>query len=809
MKTFSICQPALFFRFYQLTIIGVLSLFALSSMAQHCVSGKVSDQSKTTVPFATVILKSQIADSTAKRTVLTDINGRFAIANVPSGKFVLSISSIGYQTFLQEIQPEDKKEIMIVLKDDQQQLAGVTIKGTKPLIQQKTDRTVMNVAGSVLAAGNNLYGILALAPSVELINNKLSMNGKSNVLILLNGKKLPGANLETVLASIPGTQIDYIEFIYNPSAKYDANASGGVIEIHTKKSAEAGWMASVSGNVAQGYRSSGGINTDLRWSNAKLDWSVSGGYNRRGQIERGYTKRELFQGMEKIGDFNQTVDLSGGKAIDKNLSSNLNYQLSKNEVLGADVSLISANLSSLGNINATINERNAISQSKTLNDAFVQIDLSNYNLFYKRTLDTLGSNLMLTANYALFSSKQQQVFHQDLTDPNGKESSYVFRNYVPATYHIYTGTADYTGNFSKASKLESGLKYTFTDNNSQQNAEVFENGVWTPKGDVLKKLGYRESILAGYVNFNQQLGDFSFQLGLRAENSTYNVINGIDSSYFNLFPNVRLDYKFNKDYTSSLSYAKNINRPAYESLIPYELFVDNYTAIRGNAFLRPEYTHTFSWNQLYKRYSLNLAYTRSTDAISDFIIYEQKELRFIETKGNFLARQLLSATFTFPVKVTNWWSMNNRAAVYHQTVKLPATFDPDGIQKRSKTNFTLSSMNSFKLGKGLAAEMAAYYRSASIYSIYNVSALSNVSLGISKSVFKDRGSIKLDASDIFYNNYVIASTTVAPLISEGLTKNDTRRIRLTFRYSFDKQMKTKKAAVKSNGNSSELNRLSM
>ncbi|MBB2151350.1 outer membrane beta-barrel protein [Pedobacter gandavensis] len=798
-------------RLFPFLISCILCLFTLNAHAQYKISGKVLDQGKMPVPFATITLKKLVADSAAKRTVLTDVNGLFVIQETQSGKFMLSISSIGFLTFVQELNLENKKEVWndIVLKDDQQQLAGVTIKGAKPLIQQKTDRTVMNVAGSVLASGNNLYGILAIAPSVELINNKLTMNGKSNVLILLNGKKLPNTNLETVLASIPGTQIDYIEFIHNPSAKYDADASGGVIEIHTKKNTDLGWMAGISGNVSQGYRTAGGINTDLRWGNRKLDLTVSGGYNNRGQIQRGYVKRELFQGKEHIGDFNQTVDLSSGKGKDKNLSGSLNYQLGKNDLLGVDISLISANLNGLGNINATINERNAISQSKTFNDAFIQIDLSNYNIFYKKTLDSLGSNLMLSANYALFTSTQKQEFHQNLTEPNGTEKKYMLRNDAAATYNIYTGTADYTKNFNKASKLETGLKYTFTDNQSKQSAEVFKDGNWTPSGDALNELGYQESIFAGYVNFNQQLGSFSLQMGLRAENSTYSVVRGIDSSYFNLFPNVRLDYKLNQDYTSSISYAKNINRPAYESLIPYELFIDNYTSIRGNAFLRPEYAHTFSWNQLYKKYSLNLAYTRRADAISDFISYDEKQLRFIETKGNFLAQEMFSGTFAFPIKMTSWWSMNNRAALYYQIVKSPAAFDPHGVQRRSKANVTLSSMNSFKMGEGLAAEISAYYSSASIYSIYDMSAFSNVSMGISKSIFKDQASIKLDASDIFYNNYRLARTNTAPLITEGLTKNDTRRIRLSFRYTFDKNTKVKKARIKSDGNSTELNRLSL
>ncbi|MGY0034950.1 outer membrane beta-barrel protein [Pedobacter sp. NJ-S-72] len=163
---------------------------------------------------------------------------------------------------------------------------------------------------------------------------------------------------------------------------------------------------------------------------------------------------------------------------------------------------------------------------------------------------------------------------------------------------MYTGTADYTKNFKNSSKLEAGLKYTLTENHSNQSTEVYQDGAWAANNNGLKELGYSEKIYAGYVNFNQKIGKFSFQAGLRAEQSSYKVTGGIDSTYFNLFPNLRIDYKGSNDYSSSIAYARNINRPSYDNLIPYELYIDNYTVSRGNAFLRPEYKQTFSWNQL-------------------------------------------------------------------------------------------------------------------------------------------------------------------------------------------------------------------
>lgn len=797
---------------FQIILTLCLFLPGLSGFAQHILTGKIVDEEKNPVPFVTVVIHTADSNSPLKNGALTDLNGGFKITGIRPGKSILTASSVGYLSITQEVifdKLTEQKLPALVLKTDRQQLTGVTITASKPLIQQKTDRTIMNVGGSVLASGNNLYGILAMAPSVELINGSLTMNGKSNVLIMLNGKKIPNTTLENLLAAIPGEQIDRIEFIHHPSAKYDASASGGVIEIYTKRKTTLGWVANVSGNMSQGLRTGGGANGDFSLSTPKIDWNISGSYSQRGQIERGYTDRELYQGKTHIGNFHQDIDLSDGQMKSKDLNSSLNYQLSKTEVVGADLNIVSANLNGLGTINARINENNQLSNSQTLNNAFIEINLANYNLFYKKNLDTLGSNLMLSANYALYTSKQQQIFNQHTTGADGADTNYQFRNDAPATYHIYTGTADYTKVAAKALKIETGLKYTLTKNNSHQQAEILEDGKWVPQNQGPSSLGYQENIYAGYINLNQKLGKFSFQAGLRAEQSAYKVVGGIDSSYFNLFPNLRADYQITSDYSSSIAYAKNINRPSYESLIPYELFINNYTSVKGNAFLKPEYAHTFSFDQLYKKYSLNIAYTRTNHAISSVLLYNEQNLKFTETQENLMAQELFSAAVSVPVKITSWWSMNNRASVYNRVVKLPVAFKQDEFERRSKANVVLNTLNSFKFNKGYSAEVSAYYSSASIYSIYSMSAYSNVSAGIRKSLFKEKAFIKLDVSDIFYQNYRIATTTSVPLITAGMTKNDTRQLRLSFRYTFDKNTTIRREAVKSNGNSTELNRLNL
>ncbi|MGY0034949.1 carboxypeptidase regulatory-like domain-containing protein [Pedobacter sp. NJ-S-72] len=422
-----------------LIFVNLLLLSFCPCFAQNTIKGRIVDANKIPVPFATVSLKIKAADTLSKKNVISTNTGEFLIQNILNGVVEITVSSVGFISYTQTInfdQSHLANLAEIVLHDDSKTLSGVTIsaKKKKPLIQQKTDRIIMNVQGSVLASGNNAYDILAMAPSVQLMNGKLTMDGKSNVLILLNGKRLPGATLESILGSLSGEQIERIEFISNPSSKYDASASGGVIEIYTKRSSQMGWAASAGGNFARGYRSGGGAgDADFRLNTEKWDFGVSASYAQKGHVERGYSNRELYQGKTRIGDFSQQMDLSTGSMIDKSLNGSISYQLNKNNTFGADVNLIKARLNGSGDLDVIINENQNRLTTKTFNDVLLQVGFSNYNLFYKTVLDSLGSNFMATTNYARYTSGQQQEFKQRTIDEGtGNITDSHFKNNAPA-----------------------------------------------------------------------------------------------------------------------------------------------------------------------------------------------------------------------------------------------------------------------------------------------------------------------------------------------------------------------------------------
>jgi outer membrane receptor protein involved in Fe transport len=749
-------------------LLVALLLVCASAVAQTTITGRVLDQQKQeAASFANVVLKAGGGGSVVQ-TALADETGHFTLKAVPPGSYQLLVLLVGFTTHEQTLQLTAGLPALdlgtVALLTATHKLGEVVVTGKRQLIEQKPDRVTMNVDGSILAAGSDAYDILASAPSVQLIDGRLTFRGKGNVLILLNGKRLPsGTNLETVLASIPGDQIERIELISNPSAKYDADASGGVIEIYTKRAKELGWTANVGANFRQGYRTGAGLNGGLRVSSPRFDLAASGSFVRRAGFERSTGSRLLFDGRTPAGSLAQSSDID--KVVrDGSFNGSLNYHPSAQITVGLEVDVLPSSLIGSGWLQADLTQPTGLTTSIIRQDVLLKETFNNYTGFYKHTLDSLGSNLLLTGTYATLSNLQQQTFDQrtqGLRDSVGLPS--FFRNSIPATYRIYTGAADYTKTWNPDLRLEAGFKYTDTQNQSRQNAEALTDATWVLQAlTPFSRLGYRERVAAGYLTLNRTVGKLTLQGGLRAERTRYAVVSGVDSSYFNLFPNVRADYKVTANYTSSWAYAKNIQRPAYETLIPYERFIDTYTTIRGNAMLRPEYTHSFSWNNLYKGYGLQVAYTRTTGAITSLYVYDAATLRFVSTTQNVRQRNLASATLTAPVTPAKWWSMNNSAGVTHQQLSFPKPLDNATPSIKSKTYFNASSDNTFTLGKGWSTRVYGLYNSASFYGLFELGAYSYVSVGVKKTFLDKRASLNLTVVDLFYQLNPRMSSTFIP-----------------------------------------------
>ncbi|MDR2272213.1 MAG: TonB-dependent receptor [Sphingobacterium sp.] len=777
------------------------SIFLSSSvMAQQkfTINGHVSDDKNQSLPYVSYSIENE-EKHTVLRGGLTDSFGNFKVSAINTGNYLLKISIIGYQEKIYRLTVDRDSTLQITLTPTSNQLETVTITANRrqPIVQ-KSDRVVMNVANSVLAAGNNVFDLLKMAPAVAVSNDGIEVQGKSGVLIILNGKRLPNASIKDLLEAIPADQIDRIEVITNPSVKYDAEASG-VIEIYTKNTTSTdSWGGNIALNAAQGKKFHAGGNLGLYYNKNKFSLNLSGGYSNNGHVEVGGFNRYVYKGKDEIGQVKTDKDL-GGKVKPLNLSAQLGYQLNDRQNIAFDFSLLNRDLDIEGKMDTRLKEYQP--ENETFTPINSQIDITtkfnSYNLLYNFKLDDLGSTFDLSGNYTAYQNSQSQNF-LPRTDPEGR-----ILNDIKANYDIWTGMANYRKMFSKTQTFELGVKYTNTKNKSD---EINRTGTDMTEENAV--LGYKENILALYANYNAQLTEFlKLQVGVRGENTSYQVKDGRDSSYWNLFPKVRLDFTVSPEYSTSFYYSSSISRPNYDFLVPYTRYFDTYSGLQGNPRLKPEFSNLIGWSHRFKTYSLSLEYEHVKDVISNQITYDEEKLFYMSTISNFSKSELLGLNLSVPIKIGKFWQSYNTIGVYRQLNNIPDPFTQQNVH-RNNTYPNLKTNNIFSLSKDWDMDLSAFYRGGIIAGMNWAGELSNVSLGARKQFWEKRGFVKLDVSDIFLGQIQRGGSDFIPVRVIADSRNDTRRVRLTIGYKFGKTMSSDRKST-TDTNSEERGRLGL
>ncbi|MEN5055863.1 TonB-dependent receptor domain-containing protein [Sphingobacterium kitahiroshimense] len=780
-------------------LIILLTIFIsliVKAQGKFTVTGHVEDNKNMSLAYVSYVIENEIHHKILKGGI-TDSLGNFKVAQMNAGKYLLKVSMIGYQDEVYHLEVDRDSSLMITLRPKSNQLETVTITtGRKQPIVQKSDRVVMNVANSVLATGNNVYDLLKMAPAVSVSVDGIEVQGKGSVLIILNGKILPNASIKDLLESIPSDQIDRIEVITSPSVKYDAQATS-VIEIYTKNTLNTdSWGGNVSLNAAQGRKFHSGGNLGLFFNKNKFSFNLSGGYQNNSHLEVGGFERLVYKGKDEIGKVKLDKDL-GGKIKAMNLSSQLGYQLTDKQKIGLDLSLMDVDIAVEGRMDSRMEQYQP--QSETYNPLFMGLDMitkfNSANLLYDFKLDDLGSSFDVSGNYTYYQNRQDQK----LLPLEDKENE-IF-NDIKASYDILTGMINYRKMFNETNSLELGLKYTNTKNNSQETTLTSSDKI-----ENTSLLGYNENILGLYANYNITATDFfKLQLGIRGENTSYKVRDNRDSSYWNLFPKVRLDFTVSPEYSTALYYTSSINRPIYDLLVPYTRYFDNYSGQEGNPQLNPEFSNIIGWSHRYKNYSLSFEYEHVRHAISTQVSYDEDKLFYMSKVVNFSKRELLGVNLSIPFKIGKFWQSYNMIGIYRQLNNIPDPFSQLNVNKRN-TYPNLKTNNIFNLGKDWDMDLSAFYRGEVLSGINWSEEISNVSLGIRKQLLSKKGFIKIDVSDIFLGQVQRWGSDFIPVRFTARSRNDSRRVRLTVGYKFGKTLNDSNKSS-AEANKEERNRL--
>lgn len=705
-------------------------------------------------------------------------------------------------------------------KKDTVKLKEIKIMGKKPMIQHKIDRTVVNVGAMVSNTGVNALEVLEKSPGVIVDQNgNISFMGKSGVTILIDSKPtyLSGDNLASYLKSISAAQLEEIELMSNPPAKYEANGTAGVINIKTKKEKTPGLNGTLTSSLGKtGYwRNTESLS--LNYFTGKVNVFANLGYsfsktNKTLNLRRNYFDNDgtVLNSYQQLAYFRPVTNNGNGKL-------GLDYYLSPKTTFGM---VLSGSLSP-GHYSSPVNtalynpfgalDSNIIAD----NTATSRFNNAGINLSFSTIPDSTGRLLTIDADHITYNARNNQAFMNSifLRDGSLKNKETTLTN-LPAKIQIYSLKSDYTHLLSGKTKLETGAKTSYVNTDNLANYFNVVDGINAVDYDKTNRFRYKEQINAGYLNFSKEMNRFAFQAGLRLEHTRVkglqsgNLINpdsAFNQTYLNLFPTAYLSYKLDSAGINSLnfSFGRRIDRPYYKDLNPFIYLIDKYTYSSGNPLLRPQTTTNYELSWRHKGF---FSATAFYNHYQDFQTETLNQLNgiFISTPANLGKKITKGVNANAVIRPAPWWDGN----IYSEVVNLKFSGQLiGGYLHTSTTYFYLESGQQFKLSDTWGADLSAFYISGRTVGQFELDSKSQISVGLQKKILQNNASLKLAVSDLFRRNISSGSiTNVSGAAAEYRNDFDTRMVTAGFSYNFGSKNKQEK---KKNGGSaqSEQNRI--
>lgn len=785
-------------------------LFFQTALAQQAavkgsVQGRCVDQADKAMPFATLLLVRS-ADSTLVKGAVADVEGAYAFDNISAGQYRLSAQMVGYVKTYSEPFSIDADHATISLPalklaEEQKKLAEVTVVAKKPFIEQQVDRTVVNVENSVVSAGNTLLEVLEKAPgvTVDQQNDAIKVRGKGGVIVEIDGKRsyLSTQELMNLLRNTPSDNVEKIEVITNPSAKYDAAGNSGIINIRFKKNKNLGTNGTITMGTGQTLQPNGrgrattSLNLNHRAGKVNLFGNYSYGYYENFNVNNIYRRIPYNDNVTYFDQHTRRTSFSH----DHNFKVGADWSVGKKTTLGALFSGFTENWNQPAGESKTdiLDEQLAVTRRfTTVSTVGNRLTNLNYNLNAKHQFDDKGHELSADVDYVTYdgSSRNQlgtQFFTPDNV-PSGRPDS--VRNTMPSAIQILVGKVDYAHPLKKG-KLEMGLKASRVESDNNLTFET-KTDVWANDPTRSNRFIYTEQISAAYVNYSTQLSKKTqLQAGLRLEH-TNSVGNSVtlndrrERDYTNLFPSVFLTQQLDTNNALSLNYSRRIDRPNYQNLNPFVFFLDPYTYQQGNPNLRPQFTHALQLTHTFKQsFITTLAYSRISDAILDEVPRQiAAENKTFVTSENIDHQDNLSLTFSFPLPVTKWWQMQTNVSAFYNNYK---TIYNDQLLTLQQTSWNAYTSQNFTLSKTVNLEVSGYYNGAGVYGFYRFRPQGALSIGLQKQLWEKRGRLSLNMNDIFWTNRFRGIAQFQDIDFAVSSFWQSRNIRATFTYRFGNQ----------------------
>jgi iron complex outermembrane recepter protein len=793
-------------------LVGLILVIGLKAQTKNHVSGTILSPDKKPFASATVELL-RAADSSRIKVAVSDQQGKFDFENLTEAKYFLQISAVGHdRSFSKEFTVDGVTTLLniepVVLTARSADLKSVTVSATKPLIEQRIDRMVVNVEAFVSNTGANALEVLEKTPGVQVDKDgNISLKGKQGVIVMLDGRPayLSGAELANLLKGMQASQLEQIEVMTNPPAKYDAAGNSGIINIKTKKNKQKGFNGNISAGFSQGFYPKTNESLSLNYRNGKVNLfsNYSFGWNQNFQELDIYRRYKNDDGSTNA-IFEQN-SLMKRKFIGNNLKLGMDYYLTKKTTLGIVLGGF-YNPETTDGTN-TMFLKSPSSEVDSLVYATSDIDElwknMSANFYVRHIFDSTGRELSADLDYITYKASSTQRFvNTTLTPEWVKKNEENLLGDLPVNIDIYSAKADYIHPIGKEAKLEMGWKssYVVTDNKAQYYQG--QPGNWSPDYGKTFFFDYKENINAAYISINKQINEkWGVQAGLRYENTYLKGFthgnptkqdSSFDRSYNSWFPTVFVSYKLHKDHTLSANFGRRIDRPAYQDLNPFLFFLDKYTYGAGNPYMKPQYTNNFELTHLFRGFlTTTLNYSITTDVFSE--TFDQETLpngengyATIQRNGNIGRRENGGVAVNAQIKATKWLTAMVYTNYNYSRYKGVLYGEPIDV---SAGNLLVSLNNQMKFSKGWSAELSGWYRTKGVEGQIIIEPFGALMAGVSKQVLKGKGTVKFNIRDIFYSQVVEGDINFKSTEAHFKNWRDTRVANITFTYRFGKPLK--------------------
>ncbi|MGV3587865.1 MAG: TonB-dependent receptor domain-containing protein [Adhaeribacter sp.] len=781
-----------------------LSFFLLSwlinsnAFGQTIIKGNVQEESGKPFPFANVLLLNA-QDSALVKGTLSGETGLYRFENIKPGSYLIASSAVGYKQtyskfFLIEAGESTYQLNALVLKGSARELQEVSVMAKKPLLEQHLDRLVVNVQNSITAAGGTALDVLERSPGINVNRqqNTIAMSGKTGVVVMVNGKvtRLPMQAVIQMLSGMNAGNIEKIELITTPSARYDAEGNAGMINIITKKNTELGTNGSYSGTLGYSWYEKAAATASLNHRTAKLNLFGDGAIAYDHFMFKVNNNRQ-FNNQNQLTE-TSTISKRYTYATDYNGRLGFDYTINAKTTVGALVSGWSNKWDQFcHNYTNVLQDGQAVTKVYT-NDHEInhwRHLMGNLNL---RHAFKDGQQITVDLDYLFYYHNNPHWYKNDFNYLSENSQVHEQMNNGKITpIQLWVGKVDFTQNIGKNAKLEAGLKATLSGLNNKLAFLRLKEQTWQLDSVFSQHVKMEENIGAAYLNLQQQLNTKTkLQTGLRLESTYTNLItvtdgeNLVNRRYTNLFPSVFISHELSKNHDLQLAYSRRITRPTFNDLSPFFTFLDPYTSTTGNTALKPTITNALQVTyQLQKQYLLTLQYSRDNDGIAWISrIDPEKNAQYYNT-GNIDQIDTYSLSLNFPVTVTAWWQMQNNVMGSWQQNK--TQYQEENIRLRGG-NGRLNTTQNITLPKAYSFELVCSYQSRALHGIGYQKPFGFVNLGIQKKLKNNRDTFRLTGSDLFWTQQLtIVSNNPQLNQSQDLTfKFEPRVIRLTYSHNF-------------------------